>query len=78
MIINKQNYLEVKQSSFLTVCSFCLNDITSITDLNNCGITGCVYKICSRSECNHFVENKYYYNNCITVNKSIDNDTTDY
>ena len=75
--INKQNYLEVKQSSFLVVSFFYLNDITSITDLKNCGTAGCLYRICSRSECNHFVENKYYCNNCITVNKFIDNDTTE-
>ena len=77
MKINQQNYLEVKKSPFFAVCSFCLNDITSTTDVKNCGKAGCLYKICSRSQCNHFLENKYYCNNCIIVNRFIDNDTTE-
>ena len=54
MSINKQHYLEVKQSSFLAVCSFCKNDITLSNDLKNCGTKGCLYKHCSLSECHHF------------------------
>ena len=77
MKINQQNYLEVKQSSFLTVCFFCLKDITSIADLKNSRTKGCLYKIWSRSQCHHFVDNEYYCNNCITLNNSIDNDTTE-
>ena len=76
MKINQQNYLEVKQSTFLVVCSFCLKDTSSTTDLKLCGTAGCLYKICSRSQRHHFVANKYYCNNCITVNNSIDNDIT--
>ena len=41
MKINKLNYLKVKQSSFLAVCSFCKNDITSSNDLYSCGTEGC-------------------------------------
>ena len=59
------------------MCSVCKNDITSSNDLKSCGTTGCLYKICSRSECHHCLENKYYCNNCFTVNKSIDNDTSE-
>ena len=57
------------------MCSVCKNEITSSNDLKSCGTAGFLYKICSRSECHHFLENKYYCNNCFTVNKSIHNDT---
>ena len=77
MKINQQYYLEIKQSSFLAVCSFCLNDIISTTDLKDCVTAGCLYKICSCPQCNYFVENKHYCNNFITVNEYIDNDTTE-
>ena len=77
MTINKQNYLEVKQSTFLAVCSFCEKDITSSNDLRSCGTEGCLYKICSRSECHHFLENIYYCNNNFTINKSIDKYTSE-
>ena len=78
MKINQQNYLEVKQSTFLVVCSFCLKDTSSTTNLKLCGTACCLYKICSRSQRHHFVANKYYCNNCITVNNSIDNDITEH
>ena len=58
------------------MCSFHLTEITSIAELKNCGTEGCLYKIYSRSQCHHFVVNKFYCNNCITVNNSIDNDIT--
>ena len=63
MTINKQNCLEIKQSSFLAVCSFCKNDITTSNNLKSCRTEGCLYKMCSHSECHHFLENKYYCNN---------------
>ena len=74
MKINKLNYLEVKQSGFLAVCSFCKNDITSSNDLKSCETEGCLYKSCLRSECHHIFDNKDYCNNCFTVNQSIPND----
>ena len=77
MKINKRNYLEVKQSSFLAVCSFCYNDITSTSDLKKCGTVDCFFRSCSRLEYYHVLENKDYYNNCFTVNQSINNDTSD-
>ena len=45
MKINLQNYLEVKQSSFIAICSLCLNGITSTNDLMLCGIEGCLYNL---------------------------------
>ena len=58
MKINKQNYLEVKQTSFLAVCSFCYNDITSEIDLKKYETVDCLYRNCSRSECYHVFEKK--------------------
>ena len=77
MIINKQNYLEVKQSSFLAVCSFRKNDMTTSNNLKSCETEGCLLKFCSRSDCYHFLKNKYYCNNYFTVNKSIRNDNSE-
>ena len=42
MTTNEQNYLEVKQSTFLAVCSFCKLDITSSNYLKSCRIEGCL------------------------------------
>ena len=44
MTINKQNYLEVKPSSFLAVYSISKNDITSSNDLKSCGTEGCIFE----------------------------------
>ena len=78
MKINKQNYLEVKQTSFLAVCSFCYNDITSEIGLQKCGTIDCLYRSCSRKECYHVIGKKDYCNNSFTVNQSISNDTSDH
>ena len=42
MTTNKQNYLEVKQSTSLAVCSFCKHDITSSNYLKSCRSEGCL------------------------------------
>ena len=54
-----------------------LNDITSTSDLKNRGTEGCLYKICSRSQYHHFVDDEFYCNTFITVNNYIDKDITD-
>ena len=77
MKINKQNYLDVKESKYFVVCSFCYNDITSLNDLKTCGTECCLFSSCLRSECYHVLENKDYCNNCFTVNQSIHNDISD-
>ena len=77
MEINKQNYLEVKQSRFLAVCSFCYNDIISSNDLKRCRTEGCLFRSCPPPECHHVFEKKDYCNNSFTVNQSIHNDTSD-
>ena len=77
MKINKQNYLDVKESRFLAVCSFCYNDISSSNDLKTCGTEDCLFRSCSRSEWYHVLESKDYCNNYFTVNQSIHNDTSE-
>ena len=77
MKINQQHYLEVKQSSFITTCSFYINDITSKNDLISCGIEGILYKLCLRRQCHYFVNNVNYCNNCVIVNKCTDKDNTE-
>ena len=67
MTMNKQNYLEIKQSSFIACCSYCFEDITSSAELKKCGTVGCTYIFCSRPECNHCVDNSYFCNYCYSV-----------
>ena len=43
MKINKQNYVEVKQTNLLASCSFCFKDITSVIDLKKCRTADCLY-----------------------------------
>ena len=63
MKIKTQNYLEVKQSLLIVICTICLNAITSITDLKLCSTESCLYKICSRTQCHYFLNNVNYLNN---------------
>ena len=60
------------------MCSFCLNDITSTSDLKNCETDDCLYKIWSRSQCNYFVDHLFYCNTCITVNNSFNKDINEH
>ena len=60
MKINKQNYLEVKQTNFLAACSFCFKDITSVIDLKKCGTVDCLYRSCSREAYYHVIGKKDY------------------
>ena len=77
MKINKQNYLEVNQSTFIAVCSFCLNDITSSNDLILCGTEDYLFKLSWRKPCHHIVNNIHYCHNCVIVNKSTDKYNTE-
>ena len=77
MKMNKQNYLEVKETDFIAACSYCFKDITSVTDLKKCGTDDCLYRSCSSEACYHVIEKIDYCNNCFTVNQSISNDTSD-
>ena len=45
MKINKQNYLDVKESRFFALCSSCYNNITSSNDLKRCGTEGCLFRV---------------------------------
>ena len=75
--INQQNYFEVKQSVLIAVCSFCLNNITSTSDLILCGTECCLYKLCSRRKCHHIVDNVNYYLIYFIANKYTDKDNTE-
>ena len=56
---------------------FCKKNITSSNDLKSGGTEGCLFQICSSTDCHHFFDNKYYCNDCFTVNQSIHNDTSE-
>ena len=77
MKINKQNYLEVKQSTFIAVCPIYLDDTPTSNDLILYGIEDCLFKLCSRKLCHYIVNNKNYYHNCFIANKCTDKDNTE-
>ena len=65
------------QSSFIAVCSFCLNDTTSTNALILYGTEGCLFKLCLRKQCNHIVDKTNYYSNCVRASKYINKDNTE-
>ena len=67
MKINKQNYLEVKETNFLAACSFCFKVITSVIDLKKCGTADCLYRSCSSDACYHVIEKIDYCKNCLLL-----------
>ena len=77
MQINKQNYLEVKQSTFIAVFLIYLNDTPTSNDLILYGTEDCLFKLCSRKLCHYIVNNKNYYHNCFIANKCTDKDNTE-
>ena len=77
MKINQQNYLEFKQSTFITVRSFYLNDIHSSNDWILCETEGCLFKLCSRNQCHHIDNNIHYCLNCVIATKCTDKSSTE-
>ena len=67
MKINKQNYLEVKETNFLAACSYCFKDITSVIDLKKCGSDDCHYRSCSSDACVHVIEKIDYCKHCLLL-----------
>ena len=77
MKMNRQNYLEVKETDFIAACSYCFKDITSVIDLKKCGSDDCHYRSCSSDACVHVIEKIHYCKSCFTINQPKSNDTSD-
>ena len=61
---NEKYNLEVKDSTFLAVCSNCWCDINSEDNLSTCSTTDCTFKLCSKKSCHHYIDNNNYCENC--------------
>ena len=62
--ITEKHTLELKSSSFLVVCSSCGSDINSNDDLILCSTDGCLFKLCSKTKCHHYIDQSNYCANC--------------
>ena len=49
-----------------------MNMITSTDALKKYGTDGCLYRLCSRVNCQHIIDNINYCGNCVKVSKSLD------
>ena len=72
MKMDVRNFLEMKQSNFIGLCSNCMNDNTSNFYLRVCGTEGCLYKTCSRKSYHHMIDNIYHYSHCDEARKSLE------
>ena len=54
----------MKQSTYLASCSHYWCNINSEDDLNTCSTVGCLFKLCSKKSCHHYIDKNNYCVNC--------------
>ena len=62
----------MKPSSFLVVCSNCGCDINSHDELNSCSTVRCLFKLCSKKSCHHYIDQSNYCANCKRTRKFVE------
>ena len=70
--ITEKNFLELKQSYFLAVCSNCGSDINSHDDLKFRSTVGCLFKLCSKITCHHCIDQSNYCANRKRTSKFVE------
>ena len=69
---HRKKQIRKKPSSFLAVCSNCGCDINSHDDVYSCPIVECLFRLCSKKSCHHYIDQNNYCANCKRTSKFVE------